>query len=361
MGVTDRIPSSDAQPSSSLEADIASLPGVCYITYPPTPVLAAVTSSSALDGGLDGPRGAGSVREENSTRLARVRKDDDSFDLVRRRAEGGDSIFAGPPRRGEAMGVDGESSDRPRDGRTFNECSRRESSPTEGGGSSAADISLGQPRGEDSGSYEGFPDSASHSLSISRRLLSANSSSQNGGVSRQADSLEAGEKDQSTEGSTHNGYNRRRVGGKVWGGQQQQRECVHELAAAQQPSERGLTANGSGYDEPSLQQQQPPQVEAETLRGRSTHCETEPMMTETVSPVDGQGGGGGGGGHHQAARKRIGGRRRKRCGNSVLSTMTKEGHPLVASKVFPSLPGVDEHQLPSFWLAEMHDNMRKNR
>lgn len=35
-------------------------------------------------------------------------------------------------------------------------------------------------------------------------------------------------------------------------------------------------------------------------------------------------------------------------------------HPLLL-KVAPSLPGVDEHQRPPFRLAEMHENMRRDR
>ncbi|CAN0051141.1 unnamed protein product [Pylaiella littoralis] len=256
------IPNPDPR-ALAFDPDIASLPGVCHITYPPTLDLAAVDSSSLLNGGVGGTGAL--MREERITRSARVRRDDDSFAGVQRRAEER-SKSTESHQKGEEAGMEGESSDLPR-GVEFTG-TRRGSSTEEN--DTSAELSLGRSGREGSGNCKAFPDPTPR-LSPESSLLSADPLSHSRGLARQGDNLEAERVESSTEGSSHN---RNKSGGG------------------------GESSNG---------------------------------------------------------------RRRRRCRNSVLSMMTKAGHPLVASNESPSLPGVDEHQPSSFWLAEMLDNMRKNR
>lgn len=337
------IPNSDPR-ALAFDPDIASLPGVCHITYPPTLDLAAVDSSSLLNGGVGGTGAL--MREERITRSARVRRDDDSFAGVQRRAEGG-SKSTESHQKGEEAGMEGESSDLPR-GVEFTG-TRRGSSTEEN--DTSAELSLGRSGREGSGNCKAFPDPTPR-LSPQSSLLSADPLSHSRGLARQGDNLEAERVESSTEGSSHN-RNKSGGGGEV--GKEQQQQCFQETGS-NLCDERSLQ-----QEEQQEEQQQQPEVENETLVRGSTKCENEPAVKETVALVAGGRGEGGGRGGYQAARKSSNGRRRRRCRNSVLSMMTKAGHPLVASKESPSLPGVDEHQPPSFWLAEMLDNMRKNR
>lgn len=93
-------------------------------------------------------------------------------------------------------------------------------------------------------------------------------------------------------------------------------------------------------------------------------------LQHRVSVSVGGGGDAGGPAGREARRRRRQRKGRGRQGmlfgraintNIVRVKTAPTGHPLGGSRVFPTLPGVDEHQRPVFWLAEMHENLRKNR
>lgn len=101
------------------------------------------------------------------------------------------------------------------------------------------------------------------------------------------------------------------------------------------------------------------QAENDCLRD-TTKPESGYRPAGSATATAGGGRGNRAGGGRRRERRRSRGMRLARS-NTILKMMTADGHPLVASKSFPSLPGVDEHQRPPFWLAKMHDNMRENR
>ncbi|CAN0309982.1 unnamed protein product, partial [Ectocarpus sp. 12 AP-2014] len=284
-GGGDTSPTAALSVMSSGDADTTPLPGVCYITYPPTPDLAAVSSSSPpAERGLDGPRGRARNSRSDAgsdvTQIARAaRRGDSSVDLPgyveEEEAEGGENSSAAAevsPRETHedecSFTVGGTANVSSPVGSWQNErCGNRDIADTGGPGRSSGEGGQGQRRPTEQ------PPLASEKTALKRHV---------------AYDLE---EDSGSYGS-----------GLVGVGEMASMEGI-----AEQGSER------------------------------------------RVAPRRQAGKGGGGG------------ERPLRCGQKVISMMISDGHPLVASRGSPSLPGVDEHQLPPFWLAEMHDNMRKNR
>ncbi|CAB1098068.1 unnamed protein product [Ectocarpus sp. CCAP 1310/34] len=280
----DTSPTAALSVMSSGDADTTPLPGVCYITYPPTPDVAAVSlASPPAERGLDGPRARARNRRSDvgsdATQIARARRGDSSVDLP------GDV----------------------------------EEEETEGGenGSAAADASL----------RETHEDECSFTV---------------GGTTNAS----------SPVGSWHHERcGNRDIDDTGGPGRTSGEEGQRQRAPTEQPplaSEKNALKRHVAYD---LEEDSGSYKSGLVGAGEMASMEgiTEQGSEHRAVPRRQAGKGGGGG------------ERPMRCGQKVISMMISDGHPLVASRGFPSLPGVDEHQLPSFWLAEMHDNMRKNR
>lgn len=134
-------------------------------------------------------------------------------------------------------------------------------------------------------------------------------------------------------------------------------------SSGRRPSLAHGTELEAGHSQQQQQQKRHQQLReddgpgGETLRRR---------VSVSVGGEGAEAGRAGQGGRTRRRRSRIRGRDRLSLGNvsSSRRARMKTGpinHPLGASRVFPTLPGVDEHQRPVFWLAEMHENLRKNR
>lgn len=268
---------------SSRDADSTPLPGVCYITYPPTPDLAAASwSSPPSERGLDGPRArarnSGSEAGSDVTQIARARR-----------------------------GV--SSADHPGD--------VGEEAPGSENGSAAAGAS---PR-------ERREDECSFTACSNTIASSPDGSWQN---------------DRCGNGAIDDAGGPGRVGGK---GGQPQRTPTEQRSSANEKTLKRHVAYDLDEDSGSYRSGLVGTGEMTSIKGIAEQgSDRRAALRRQVGKDGGRGGG-----------------RPLRCGQKVISTMISDGHPLVASRGFPSLPGVDEHQLPPFWLAEMHDNMRKNR
>ncbi|CAN0435689.1 unnamed protein product, partial [Ectocarpus sp. 12 AP-2014] len=283
-GGGDTSPTAALSVMSSGDADTTPLPGVCYITYPPTPDLAAVSlSSPPAERGLDGPRG----RARNSS-------SDAGSDVTQ---------VACAARRGDS------SADLPGD--------LVEEEEAEGGenGSAAAEAS---PRGT-------HEDECSFTVSGTASVSSPVGSLQN----ERCGNLDIADTGGPGRSSGEGGQRQRRP--------TEQPPLVSEKITLKRHVAYDLEEDSYG---PGL-------VGAREMA--SMEGIAEPGSERRSAP------------RRQARKGGGGGERPLRCGQKVISMMISDGHPLVASRGSPSLPGVDEHQLPPFWLAEMHDNMRKNR
>lgn len=280
--------------SSSFDcADNTPLPGVCYITYPPTPDLAAAeplsSSTVSQESGFSGPPAVVN-HDDKGTRLARCRRGSPSPEF--------------PPKVEESDEEQRERRGARNEGRTSpgvprNETGRVDASEVE---TSRAD----EPGNKENDiPYPDFP------------CDRPESQGERGAGGEPATSEISG-----TNPSVE--YDGRSLN---------QEEEKDEEEKERQPLRQSQAENKDDREDVSA-------------------FAAEGARTTTV----------GGNGGHRAGRRRLRGRRRPRgTSNKILSMMSKEGHPLVVSKGSPTLPGVDEHQRPLFCLAEMHDNMRKNR
>eukprot|EP00752_Nemacystus_decipiens_P003651 g3365.t1 len=313
-----------SQPStktvSLVDTGNSPLPGVCYIRYPPTPDLAAVlhpsSSSAPRENGLDAPCMAAACNNKG-TRLARCRRGNPPTDSPREaEAEGGGQEGEGGGRQPECGAGEGGSRliefaqyqaervelsavDSPRAGGRRKE---EEDAPP-------GELGFDDPRGNEG----------------------------NGGL-EDDDAASAGES--------------RVVPGT---------EITVEKISNQ---EEDKPANEPG------QQPEPPRRRSEGKNECSRASEelySKPQVPDSASPPAVAAGLGEERRRHRVGRGRRGEARQRQdaaartTSNRILSMMTKDGHPLVASKAFPTLPGVDEYQRPPFMLAQMHDNMRKDR
>lgn len=319
--------------SSFDDTDSTPLPGVCYIRYPPTPDLAAVlhpsSSSASHEDGLNASRTA-AVSNHKSARLARCRRADPSPEPEQKVEEekvreGQGDREVGRCEPGCGAGEDGSrSTGFPRD-----EAAGRRADPPVAASSRRAD---GAPGNEDNDA----PREGSWKVPFDNRPGSEGDGGNGGGNAAPAETgrvtpgaAEYNGKSSNQEEDQHDEEQK--------GEKQERRQPRRQSQAAENDSVGDRTTLDS-RSRVAGSESRPEAVAAEESRRRHRP---------------------GGGRRMERWRRREAGGRAK--SNKILSMMTKDGHPLVASRAFPTLPGVDEHQRPPFLLAQMHDNMRKDR
>ncbi|CAN0071598.1 unnamed protein product, partial [Scytosiphon promiscuus] len=286
---------SDASPSASVSFASSSsspgsksptpLPGVCYITYPPTPDLTAMAVPASSDGsvghGLNDSDGSGGAGKGVSP-ITRKHAGDPSMEFSDRQQGKGcaapDTALTGssPPAHllfREARGSSCDSTE----GDDGEDWERVEEPPLVDGSHGRASTST----------RDASP--TSPSLTRGAELEACNSQRLQQEQRRQP---KPGADDQS--------------GGKMF----QHRESVSMGGEGAEVGRSGREGHGSRRTRKS--------------RGRHTPnpCKARSRVRSKTAPTD---------------------------------------HPLGTSRISPTLPGVDEHQRPVFWLAEMHENLRKNR